>query len=117
MIMIGHAIYPELDSREASRSSFFLTDQLRGKIGFQGLIVSDDLNMHAVSHSESSWEEFLIESVLAGCDLILICEGLERWKMACDILDLEARKSLSFRKRVDESFERIQTLRQRLPLC
>ena len=117
MIMVGHAIYPELDFREASRSSFFLTDLLRRKIGFQGLIVSDDLNMHAVSHSEASWEEFLIETVLAGCDLLLICEGLERWKMACDVLDLEAKKSPFFRKRVDESFQRIQALRQRLPLC
>ena len=117
MIMVGHAIYPEIDSREASRSTFFLTDLLRHKIGFQGLIVSDDLNMHAVSHSEVSWEEFLIETVLAGCDFLLICEGLERWKMACDILDLETKKSPFFRKRVDESFQRIQALRQRLSLC
>ena len=117
MVMVSHCIYPKICPYEASRSHTIMTKILREKLKFQGLVVSDDLGMNAVSSANISWEEYIIQSISVGCDLLLICEGLEQWKIACHVIELEAKKNPSFKKRVLESYERIQKFRKKLPSC
>ena len=45
MVMISHSIFPALCDREASRSQIVIMDWLRTRLGFQGVVVSDDMNM------------------------------------------------------------------------
>lgn len=47
-IMVGHLIYPQIDSEMTSTSSKWITEILRGEIGYQGLIIADDVKMGAV---------------------------------------------------------------------
>ena len=116
LIMVAHCIFPNFSSLEASRSRILLTDILRTKLQYKGLVVCDDLNMKAVPDSEPEWREFVVAAVAAGCDLLLICRGLESWKMACDALTLERRKSPAFTKRLEEALSRIQSFRKKLSL-
>jgi len=117
MVLVSHCIYPNICPYEATRSHKIMTEILRKKLGFEGLIVSDDLGMNAVTNAKTPWEDYIIQSISAGCDLLLICKGLKQWEIACHVIELEAKKNPSFKKRVLESYERIQNFRQQLSSC
>ncbi|MBR1853566.1 MAG: beta-N-acetylhexosaminidase [Lachnospiraceae bacterium] len=78
MIMVGHVSAPYLtvDSIPCSMSSVVVTDILRNEMGFKGVIISDAMNMAAVSDYYSS-EEAAVQALRAGCDMILMPENFE----------------------------------------
>ena len=117
LVLVSHSIYPALDCYEATRSQKIITQLLRNELGFKGLVVSDDLMMHAVTGAKSKWEDYILQSISAGCDLLLICKGLKEWKIVCDVIRLEAEKNPAFKNRVLESYERIQRFRKQLRSC
>lgn len=114
MVMISHCIYPFLCEREASRSPVIISDWLRGRLGFKGVVVSDDMIMGALPQQIKEWQEILIESVVAGCDALLVCKGLERCYAAIHGLRREAARSPAFRKRLEEAASLVTTMRRRL---
>ena len=73
-VMPAHIIFSAMDNRPASFSPFWLQEVLRGKLGFQGLVMSDDLTMNAAA-SRGDYRERAVEAFLAGCDLLLICNN------------------------------------------
>ena len=75
MIMSAHVLYPKMDSvKPATLSSFFLEKTLRKKMGFQGLIVSDDLDMKALYEKDFSLPEVMVQALCVGVDILLKCE-------------------------------------------
>jgi beta-N-acetylhexosaminidase len=74
MILVGHANYPAVthDSLPASLSRKWITDVLRKKIGYHGLVVSDDLEMGGVLKA-APIEQATVDHIRAGGDLCLIC--------------------------------------------
>jgi beta-N-acetylhexosaminidase len=78
-VMIGHGTYPQFDERDlpASLSPRITREVLRGVAGFDGLAVSDDMEMHAVSDL-GSYESIHDRALLAGNDVILFCSHVER---------------------------------------
>ena len=72
-VMVGHGAYPAVthDSTPASLSKVWITDILRKKIGYKGLVISDDLEMGGVT-SGAPVEEAAIGHIRAGGDLCLI---------------------------------------------
>lgn len=114
MVMISHALYPALDpDRPASLSPAIMQGLLREKLGFDGLIVSDDMNMKAIDQSQKPWCEALIAALVAGVDLLLVCRELERYRWAVEALSREAQKSPAFAARLANAAERVARLRTR----
>jgi len=73
MIMIGHAAYPNITGSNipASLSKTIINDILREELGFNGVVVSDALNMRAVTNNYSE-KEMLEMAINAGCDILLM---------------------------------------------
>jgi beta-N-acetylhexosaminidase len=72
-LMIAHVVYPQVDPRPAGYSRKWLIDYLRGSLGYKGVIMSDDLGMHA-AHVAGNLVERCTLSLNAGCDLVLACQ-------------------------------------------
>lgn len=71
-VMTGHLVFPRVDTRAVTFSVKWLQEILRKKIGFQGLVFSDDLAMVA-AHSQGAPSERATAALMAGCDMILYC--------------------------------------------
>lgn len=98
MGMICHLVYTAWDAdRPASLSSVVTREIIRGRIGFDGLLMSDDLGMHAMTGSFAGRAAGVLE---AGCDLAMHCSG----DMA-EMVDLAA----GVRPMTDRAMERLES--------
>jgi beta-N-acetylhexosaminidase len=70
--MTGHVIAPEADpgGLPATLSRYFMTDVLRGELGFEGIIVTDAMNMRAIT-ARYGPDEAAVMAIEAGVDMIL----------------------------------------------
>jgi beta-N-acetylhexosaminidase len=70
-VMTAHITYPDIDNVCVSFSEIWLKNILQNKIGFNGVIFSDDLTMKGAGNT--SMDEKAIKALNAGCDMVLVC--------------------------------------------
>lgn len=106
MIMVAHMAAVELNDGEAIPSTLsktVVTDILRGELGYEGIVISDALNMGAIT-SVYTPADAAVEAVNAGVDLLLMSPDA---KAAATAVIEKAKADEAFAKRIDESVLRI----------
>lgn len=108
-VMMGHALYPNVDDSglPASLSKVMIEEQLRGRLGFSGCVVSDDLDMGAITKGWSLGESVRL-AVEGGTDLVLICHRL---KYAAEAAEAVANIDS---KTIAPNLKRLQALQEKL---
>lgn len=114
MAMIAHAAYPEVtgDRTPASLSRTWITDILKKRIGFRGLVISDDLEMGGVL-AAAPVGEAAVESVRAGADICLVCHHEDLVLQAQEGLIKAAESDRRFAQRVAESAKRVAAFKKK----
>ncbi|MDU1398379.1 MAG: glycoside hydrolase family 3 N-terminal domain-containing protein, partial [Veillonella parvula] len=81
-IMVSHAMYPQIDpDHPASLSKAIITDWLRKDIGYNGVVVTDDMDMGALA-KHYTFGDMAVQSILAGSDILLVCHEYEHMQEA-----------------------------------
>jgi beta-N-acetylhexosaminidase len=108
MVMVSHAAYPQVTktSSPASLSKIWITDVLRKRIGYRGLIVSDDLEMGGVL-AAAPVGQAAVEFVRSGGDLCLVCHREDHVLQVYEALVEEAERDRKFAKRLAQSKRRV----------
>jgi len=112
MVMVNHAAYPRVPgkARPASVSRYWIETVLRKRIGYRGIVFSDDLEMGGILKSFSI-EEAAVEAVGAGTDLLEICHSPELILRAYEALLAEGERSRAFGGMLLERAARLERLR------
>jgi len=113
-IMTAHVLVPSLDEdRPATLSPRVVQALLRDELGFDGVILSDDLEMKAVS-ARYPVPESAVEAIRAGCDGILICSGdLDLQAQTLEALVKAVESGVITAARCDDALARLRRAKER----
>lgn len=119
VIMTAHVFFPAVEPEPdlpATPSRNVLTGLLREELGFEGVLVTDDLFMGAIV-KKSSVGEAAVRALGAGADIALLCHDRAEQVEAIEAILDAVRTGRISRERVDESVGRILRLKERFGLC
>ena len=112
-LMVAHIAVPALDpsGAPASLSAPLITDLLRGELGFDGLVVSDDLEMGALSTISAG--ALAVRALRAGCDALLFCHSNEKATEAHAAIERALKRGELDAARVEEALARVERWKAR----
>jgi beta-N-acetylhexosaminidase len=114
-IMTAHVVYPALDPEApATASRAILADELRGRLGFAGAVITDDLEMGAISQSWGA-PEAAVRALRAGADGLLVCRSREAREAIAEAVAREAARDAAFFARLTGAVSRLDALRPARP--
>lgn len=117
MIMTAHVINRQLDSSglPATLSKPILTDLLRNQLGFDGVVISDDLQMHAIA-SHYSLSDSLKLTINAGADMVIFANQLGEITApeVIDCIEELVRSHQIDMELIDDAFRRVMRLKNQL---
>ena len=106
-IMVSHAMYPQIDAdHPSSLSKAIITDWLRKDMGYNGVVVTDDMDMGALA-KHYTFGDMAVQSILAGSDILLVCHEYEHMQEAYNGLMKAVKEGRISKDRLDESVKRI----------
>ena len=112
-IMTAHVRYPALDvEAPATLSRHILTDLLRNRLDFQGVTLTDDMEMRAILDHQPIGEAS-VRAVRAGADMILICHQQERQQEAMAAIEQALERGELSWERITASVARIRALKEK----
>ncbi len=115
-VMVAHILFPLIDpDAPASFSKVIIGEQLRGTLGFDGVVITDDMTMGAIA-DHYGIEDAALKSVQAGSDILLIAHGYNTEKKVYDKLIESVQNGQLEQSRIDESVRRILTLKHKYQL-
>ncbi len=111
MIMVGHVSIPGVigDNTPCSLSEEVVTNWLRGELGYNGIIITDAMNMSAITEYYSA-DEAAVMALKAGADMILMPENFE---MAYEGVLTAVKDGVISEERINESLKRIYRIKYR----
>ncbi|MFH1531703.1 MAG: beta-N-acetylhexosaminidase [Pseudomonadota bacterium] len=112
MIMTAHVVYPAWDKRPATLSRVAVTEHLRGDLGFEGVVVTDDLQMAAVADGGWDIADRVLLALGAGVDQLMICHDLDVQVAALEAVYRAVDGKLIRRARLEASFARIKAMQK-----
>jgi beta-N-acetylhexosaminidase len=114
-LMTAHVVFESLRSGvPATLAREVVTDLLRGELGYEGAIISDDLEMKAVA-DHYGVEQAACLAIEAGCDTLLVCSRLDWLERARVALAERAAQQPSFKSRLEDAARRTLALRTACP--
>lgn len=114
-LMTAHVVFEALARGvPATLSRTVVSDLLRGELGYDGLVVSDDLEMRAIA-DHYGIEQAACLAVEAGCDTLLVCSRLDWVERARAALAARAAEEPAFKQRLADAAERSWALRRAHP--
>ena len=106
-IMVSHAMYPQIDpDHPSSLSKTIITDWLRKDMGYNGVVVTDDMDMGALA-KHYTFGDMAVQSILAGSDIMLVCHEYEHMQEDYNGLMKAVKDGRISKERLDESVKRI----------
>jgi beta-N-acetylhexosaminidase len=113
-VMVAHAAYPQVtgDRAPASLSKKWMTGVLRKKIGYRGLIITDDLDMGGVL-ATASIEDAAVETLRAGADMFLICQKEDSVWQAFEAVYKQAESDKKFAKLIAEKSRQVLAVKKK----
>jgi beta-N-acetylhexosaminidase len=115
-IMTAHILLPALDeANPATLSSSIIDGLLRKQLGFEGVVISDDLDMGAITKLYGTGDA-AVKAVKSGIDILLICHNKEGMVEAFDSLVAAAHRGEISMQKIDEAVLRVLTLKNNFGL-
>ncbi len=112
-MMTAHVLYRALDPElPATLSPTIITNFLRQELQYDGVVLTDDLEMHAII-DHYGIEDAAVRAVLAGCDVLLICKERDREIAAFEAVEQAVASGKISPERLDLSVTRITRLKHR----
>ncbi|MGE5615115.1 MAG: beta-N-acetylhexosaminidase [Bacillota bacterium] len=116
VVMVGHILLTEIDPEyPATLSEAVITGLLRGKMQFDGLVITDDMTMGAIEENYNIGDA-AVRSIIAGCDIILVCHGYREQKEAVEAVKAAVAAGSITEARINESVQRILELKKKYGL-
>lgn len=112
-VMTAHVTFPAIEPTPglpATLSKRVLTDLLRNELGYQGVIITDDMEMGAIANQFGTGEA-AVQAIEAGADMILVCHTLEKQKDAILAIRKAVEDGRISEERINESVKRILELK------
>jgi beta-N-acetylhexosaminidase len=115
-VMVAHATYPEVtgDQGPASLSKKWMSDILRKKISYRGLVITDDLDMGGVL-AAAPIEDAAVETLRAGADMFLVCQKEDSVWRAFEAVFKQAESNKKFARLVSEKCKRVLLAKKKSP--
>lgn len=115
-VMVAHILYPELDTdKPASLSKPIIGELLREQMGYNGVVITDDLTMGAIT-DHYTLAAAAVDTVLAGSDILLIAHNYENEQAVRNALLTNVKDGTIAETRINESVYRILSLKHKYKL-
>lgn len=112
-LMTAHVLYHALDAQApATLSPMIINTMLRGEYRFDGVVLTDDLEMHAII-DHYGIDDAAVRAFLAGCDILLICKDMDREIAAIRAMEAAIKDGTITEARLEASLARIARLKER----
>lgn len=115
-VMVAHILFPKIDPEApASFSKVIIGDQLRGQLGYKGVVITDDMTMGAIA-KHYDLADAVVRSVEAGSDILLAAHGYDIERTVYKALLAAVKDGRLSEVRIDESVARILALKAKYKL-
>ncbi len=110
MIMVAHILLSKVDTLPSSLSYKVVTNILRKQLGYNGVVITDDITMGAITENYTL-ADAAVKAINAGCDIVLVAQDSQNSIVVVNALKSAYQNGQITEKRIDESVYRILKLK------